>query len=50
VGPEGGIAPAELDEFTDAGAVAVRLGSEVMRTSTAGGAAAAVISALIGRW
>ncbi|WP_344219856.1 16S rRNA (uracil(1498)-N(3))-methyltransferase [Kribbella sancticallisti] len=40
VGPEGGIAPAELDAFT---AEPVRLGDTVLRTSTAGVAAAAVL-------
>ena len=50
VGPEGGISPEELEEFVAAGAVAVRLGREVLRTSTAGGAACAAISPLIGRW
>ena len=50
VGPEGGIAPAEVDAFVSAGATPVRLGREVVRTSTAGGAACAVISALMHRW
>ena len=50
VGPEGGISPAEIDAFIAAGATPVRLGREVVRTSTAGGAACAVISALLGRW
>jgi 16S rRNA (uracil1498-N3)-methyltransferase len=36
VGPEGGIAPDELAELEAAGAVAIRLGAEVLRTSTAG--------------
>ncbi|WP_127793299.1 16S rRNA (uracil(1498)-N(3))-methyltransferase [Agromyces sp. LHK192] len=50
VGPEGGIAPEELARLTAAGAESVRLGASVLRTSTAGPAAIAVISAAIGRW
>ncbi|MCX7522307.1 16S rRNA (uracil(1498)-N(3))-methyltransferase [Microbacterium sp. STN6] len=50
VGPEGGIAPNELSALTDAGAEAVRLGDTVLRTSTAGPAALALISAVLGRW
>ncbi|MEV4757947.1 16S rRNA (uracil(1498)-N(3))-methyltransferase [Micromonospora sp. NPDC049559] len=50
VGPEGGIAPAELEAFAAAGAVPVRLGPAVLRTSTAGVAALAVLSARLGRW
>ena len=50
VGPEGGIAPEELAAFTAAGATPVRLGSEVLRTSTAGAAALAVLSVRLGRW
>ena len=50
VGPEGGIAPREFETLVAAGAVRVRLGSEVLRTSTAGPAALAVLNARIGRW
>ena len=50
VGPEGGIAPEELAELQTSGAVLVRLGDSVLRTSTAGPAALAVVSASLGRW
>lgn len=50
VGPEGGIAPHEVEGLTTAGASPVRLGSGILRTSTAGPAAIAVLSALLGRW
>ncbi len=50
VGPEGGIAPQELSAFREAGAELVRLGDTVLRTSTAGPAALAVMNAALGRW
>ena len=50
VGPEGGLTDREVRALTDAGAVAVRLGSSVVRTSTAGAAAVAVVSARTPRW
>ncbi|MFY1687261.1 16S rRNA (uracil(1498)-N(3))-methyltransferase [Plantactinospora sp. WMMB782] len=50
VGPEGGVSPTELAALASAGAVPVRLGPEVLRTSTAGVAALAVLSARLGRW
>jgi 16S rRNA (uracil1498-N3)-methyltransferase len=50
VGPEGGIAPNELTALTAAGAALVRLGDTVLRTSTAGPAAIAVLNAKLGRW
>ena len=49
VGPDGGVAPEELSAFIAAGAVAVRLGPNVLRSSSAGPAALAVLSAA-GRW
>ncbi len=50
VGPEGGISPAEMAVFTAAGAVPARLGDSVLRTSTAGAVAAAVLMTATGRW
>ena len=50
VGPEGGISPAELEALRGVGAVAVRLGPHVLRSSTAGPAALAVLNQLLGRW
>ena len=50
VGPEGGISPRELELLEQAGATRVRLGSEILRTSTAGPAAIAVLNARLGRW
>jgi 16S rRNA (uracil1498-N3)-methyltransferase len=50
VGPEGGVSPEELDEFGAAGATAYRLGPTVLRTSTAGPAALAVLLARTARW
>ena len=47
VGPEGGIGAEELAAL---GGTAVRLGPTVLRTSTAGAAALAVLSARTGRW
>lgn len=50
VGPEGGITAEELDKLEAAGAERVRLGETVLRTSTAGPAAIAVLSVALGRW
>ena len=50
VGPEGGIDDAELAELRAAGAVTVRLGPHVLRTSTAGPVAAALVCERLGRW
>jgi len=49
VGPEGGVAPDELSTFVEAGAIVGRLGDSVLRSSTAGVAALAVLSA-VRRW
>ena len=48
IGPEGGIDDRELAAFE--AAVPVRLGAEVLRTSTAGVAALAVLATRLGRW
>lgn len=50
VGPEGGLADEEVDALVAAGAVPVRLGAEVLRTSTAGVAAVAALLARTPRW
>ncbi|MEV0201305.1 16S rRNA (uracil(1498)-N(3))-methyltransferase [Nonomuraea sp. NPDC050691] len=50
VGPEGGVAEEEVARFRAAGAVPVLLGPTVLRTSTAGVAAASVLMARTGRW
>jgi 16S rRNA (uracil1498-N3)-methyltransferase len=50
VGPEGGLTDDEVATFVEAGAHAVRLGAEVLRTSTAGVAATAAILARTPRW
>jgi 16S rRNA (uracil1498-N3)-methyltransferase len=50
VGPEGGIAPEELEAFTAAGAVLARLGPTVLRTSTAGPAALAALAVHLDLW
>ena len=49
VGPEGGLTDGEVVAFRAAGAQSVRLGPEVLRTSTAGAAALAALSART-RW
>jgi 16S rRNA (uracil1498-N3)-methyltransferase len=50
VGPEGGVSPDELALFGDSGAKAYRLGRSVLRTSTAGTAATALLLGRTGRW
>jgi 16S rRNA (uracil1498-N3)-methyltransferase len=50
VGPEGGLSDEEVAAFVGAGAHAVRLGDEVLRTSTAGVAAVAALLARTPRW
>jgi len=50
VGPEGGLTGDEVAAFAEAGARPVRLGPTVLRTSTAGAAAAAVLQTRCGRW
>lgn len=50
VGPEGGFADAELDALEAAGAHVLVLGTTVLRTSSAGPAAIAVLNTTFGRW
>jgi 16S rRNA (uracil1498-N3)-methyltransferase len=50
VGPEGGITAEELGAFQAAGAAGCRLGPTVLRTSTAGTVAAAILMTRSGRW
>jgi 16S rRNA (uracil1498-N3)-methyltransferase len=50
VGPEGGISPAEASALAQAGAAGAHLGPTVLRTSSAGPVAAAVVLSRAGRW
>lgn len=50
VGPEGGISPAEVEALTGSGGRLVLLGRHVLRSSTAGPAAVAVLQHLLGRF
>jgi 16S rRNA (uracil1498-N3)-methyltransferase len=50
VGPEGGISPDEITALTDAGAMSVRLGPTVLRTSTAAAVALGALGVLTDRW
>lgn len=50
VGPEGGLTEAEVTGMSAAGAAVARLGPHVLRTSTAGPVAVALVSERLGRW
>lgn len=50
VGPEGGVAAQELDAVLAAGGSAVRIGNNVMRASTAGPIAIALVNQHFNRW
>ena len=50
VGPEGGIGDDELAAFAEGGSTPVRMGSSVLRTSTAGVAAVAALLSRTPRW
>ncbi len=50
VGPEGGVSDRERQQFAAAGAVPARLGPTVLRTSTAGTVAAAIVLSSTARW
>ncbi|GAA4786346.1 16S rRNA (uracil(1498)-N(3))-methyltransferase [Corynebacterium canis] len=50
IGPEGGLSPDEVARFTEAGAQAVRLGPEVLRTASAALVALSALGVLTDRW
>ncbi len=50
VGPEGGLTDVEVEEFQSAGGKPSLLGPTVLRTSTAGVAASAILLGRTGRW
>lgn len=50
VGPEGGVAPQELEAVTAAGGTTLKIGSNVMRASTAGPVALALLNQALNRW
>lgn len=49
VGPEGGISEHEITRFKEEGAHIVKMGTNILRTSTAGPAALAILNAKLGR-
>jgi 16S rRNA (uracil1498-N3)-methyltransferase len=50
VGPEGGITDDEVAALSDAGAIPVRLGPTVVRTSSAAAIALGAVGVLTARW
>ena len=50
IGPEGGISDAEIESFTNAGAEACVLGSNILRASTAGPVALSLLARALGRF
>lgn len=50
IGPEGGIGPDELEQLTERGACPVKLGPQVLRTSSAAMVALSALGALTPRW
>lgn len=50
VGPEGGVSAAELEMLVEAGGEPVLLGRSVLRSGTAGTAAATVLQVTTGYW
>src|SRR5699024_4373027 len=50
VGPEGGVSPEELAAVRSVGAAAVQIGHNIMRASTAGPVAIALLNEYFNRW
>lgn len=50
IGPEGGVAPEEIEQLAEIGAQSVVLGPEVLRTASAAAVALGAIGALSTRW